>query len=219
MTLPRFGTAGVTSGIAATVAALLLMAAWGSAAAAADPAIPQTTCLPENAPESSDWPVKVIYLHGWFAPTGPTDIANNRAVEFANRDHLAALARQYHIRIAAPLGTQILPSNGMLQWGKADLRQIEQASMAACHVSALPTGLSLIGFSSGGFKARDIALLPCEALARYNAILAVGTQTPIASRCHGKFRNIPEHKFPPDDLGRLLNLTPPAGESGEGVAE
>jgi hypothetical protein len=196
-------------GIAAAAAALLLVGAWWGGPAAADPAIPQSTCLPENAPESSGWPVKVIYLHGWFAPIGPTDIANNRAVEFANRDHLAALARQYHIRIAAPLGTQILPSNGMLQWGKADLPQIEQASMAACHVSALPTGLALIGFSSGGFKARDIGLLPCEALARYTLILAVGTQTRLASRCDGKFQNIPEHKFPPVDLGRLLDLPPP----------
>jgi hypothetical protein len=200
-------------GIAAAAAALLLMAAWWCAAVAAEPAIPQSTCLPENVPDSSGWPVKVIYLHGWFAPTGPTDIANNRAVELANRDHLAALARQYHIRIAAPLGTQVLASNGMLQWGKTGLQQIEQLGKAACHVAALPTGLSLIGFSSGGFKARDIGLLPCDQLARYDAILAVGTQTRLASRCDGKFRNIPEHKFPPDDLGRLLNLTPPKGQA------
>ena len=126
---------------------------------------------------------------------------------------MAVLARHYHIRIAAPLGTQVLASNGMLQWGKADLQQIEQLSMVACHVLALPDGRSLVGFSSGGFKARDIGLLPCEALAPYDAILAVGTQTRLASRCDGKFRNIPEHKFPPDDLGRLLNLTPPKGAS------
>ena len=205
-------------GIAAAAAALLLMAAWWCAAVAAEPAIPQSTCLPENVPDSSGWPVKVIYLHGWFAPTGPTDIANNRAVELANRDHLAALARQYHIRIAAPLGQQVLPSNGMLQWGKAGLQQIEQASMAACHVSTLPDGLFLIGFSSGGFKARDIGLLPCGDLARYDAILAVGTQTRIASRCDGKFRNVPEHKFPPDGLDRLLNLTPPKSQAGEVAA-
>ena len=106
----------------------------------------------------------------------------------------------------------------MLQWGKTGLQQIEQLGKAACHVAALPTGLSLIGFSSGGFKARDIALLPCEALTRYDTILAVGTQTRIASRCDGKFRNVPEHKFPPDDLGRLLKLALPGGELGEGVA-
>ena len=205
-------------GIAEAVAAMLLMAAsWGSPAAA-DQAIPQSTCLPENAPESSDWPVEAIYLHGWFAALGPNDTYGNRAGEFANRDYLDALARRYRIRIAAPLGTQILPSNGMLQWGRADRQQIEQSSMAACHVSALPTGISLIGFSSGGFKARDIGLLPCEELARYNAILAVGTQTRLASRCEGKFRNIPEHKFPPDDLGRLLDLTLPGGQAAEGAA-
>jgi hypothetical protein len=204
--------------IAEAAAALLLMGAWCGAAAAADPAIPQSTCLPENVPESSGWPVKGIYLHGWFAPTGPVDIANNRAVEFANRDHLDAFGRQYHIRIAAPLGQQVLPSNGMLQWGKAGLQQIEQAGMAACHVSTLPDGLFLIGFSSGGFKARDIGLLPCEELARYGAILAVGTQTRIASRCDGKFRNVPEHIFPPDDLDRLLNLTPPKSQAGGGAA-
>jgi len=195
--------------IATAAAALLLAGTWWGTPAAAGPAIPQSTCLPENTPESSSWPVKIIYLHGWFAPVGPTDIANNRAVELANRDNLTVLARQYHIRIAAPLGTQVLASNGMLQWGKSDLQQIEQLSMAACHVSALPDGRSLVGFSSGGFKARDIGLLPCEALAPYDAILAVGTQTRIASRCDGKFRNIPEHKFPPDDLEGLLDLPLP----------
>ena len=205
-------------GIAKSVAAMVLVGVWWISPAAAGPAIPQGTCLPEDTPESRDWPIKVIYLHGWFAAAGPTDTYGNRAGELANRDHLAALARRYHIRIAAPLGTQILPSNGMLQWGRADLQQIEQASMAACHVSVLPTGLALIGFSSGGFKARDIGLLPCGKLARYNAILAVGTQTRLASRCDGKFQNIPEHKFPPDDLGRMLNLTLPGGQAGEGAA-
>ena len=200
-------------GIAEAVAAVLLMGAWLSSPATAGPTIPQSTCLPENAPESSDWPIKVIYLHGWFAAAGPTDTYGNRGGEFANRDHLSALARQYHIRIAAPLGTQVLASNGMLQWGKTGLQQIEQLGKTACHVAALPTGLSLIGFSSDDFKARDIGLLPCDQLARYDAILAVGTQTRLASRCDGKFRNIPEHKFPPDDLGRLLNLTPPKAQA------
>jgi hypothetical protein len=156
-----------------------------------------------------------IYLHGWFAPSGPNDVSGNRAVEFANRIYLDEFARQYHVRIAAPLGLQVDPSNGMLAWGKADLPQIEQSSMQACHVSELPNGISLIGFSNGGFKARDIGLLRCEDLAKFFRILAVGTATRFPDRCNGKFSSIPEHKFPPDDLGPLLNLKLPSGQGGQ----
>ena len=161
---------------------LLMWASWNSPAAA-DSAIPTSTCLPENIPESSHWPVMAIYLHGWFAPSGPNDVSGNRAVEFANRNYLDEFARRYHIRIAVPLGLQVDPSNGMLEWGKADLPQIEQSSMRTCHVSELPNGISLIGFSNGGFKARDIGILPCEDLAEFFRILAVGTETRFSDRC------------------------------------
>jgi hypothetical protein len=95
------------------------------------------------------------------------------------------------------------------------LPQIEQSSMQACHVSELPNGISLIGFSNGGFKARDIGLLPCEDLAKFFRILAVGTAARFPGRCNGKFSSIPEHKFPPDDLGPLLNLKLPSGQGGQ----
>src|SRR5258708_26079855 len=134
--------------IAVLAAVMVLIWAWRSARAAADSAIPQSTCLPEHIPESSNWPVMAIYLHGWFAPSGPNDVAGNRAVEFANRAYLDEFARRYRIRIAVPLGLQVDPSNGMLEWGKADLAQIEQSGMQACHVSELPDGISLIGFSN-----------------------------------------------------------------------
>jgi len=189
------------AGIAAAAFAL------GAAPAKADPAIPTSTCLPEDLPESANWPVMAIYLHGWFAPSGPDDVAGNRAVEFANRAVLGEFARRHRIRIAAPLGLQIEPSNGMLEWGRADLPQIAQSSLQACHVPALPKGIALIGFSNGGFKARDIGLLPCDELAGFSRILAVGTETRFPARCAGKFESIPEHKFPPDDLGLLLDLS------------
>jgi hypothetical protein len=203
--------------IAAPAAVMLWTGALHSPPAVADPAIPSSTCLPENVPESSSWPVKLIYLHGWFAPSGPSDVAGNRAVEFANRGYLDEFARRYRIRIAAPLGLQVEPANGMLEWGRADLPQIEQSSLQACHVSELPPGISLIGFSNGGFKARDIGLLPCESLGSYFKILAVGTETRFPDRCGGKFLSIPEHKFPPDDLGSLLNLELPAGRGEQGI--
>lgn len=201
------------------VLAAMMLSTWTlqSPRVAADPGIPNSTCLPENVPESSSWPVKVIYLHGWFAPSGPSDVAGNRAVEFANRGYLDEFARLYRIRIAVPLGLQVEPSNGMLEWGRADLPQIEQSSLEACHVSELPPGISLIGFSNGGFKARDIGLLPCEGLASIFKILAVGTETRFPDRCDGKFMSIPEHKFPPDDLGALLNLELPAGRGEQGI--
>jgi len=201
--------------IAPALALMLSLGADWSCPAVADPAIPQSTCLPENTPESDGWPVMVIYLHGWFAPAGPNDVAGNRAVEFANRNYLAQFARQHRIRIAVPLGLQIEPSNGMLEWGQADLPQIELASERACHVPALRKGISLIGFSNGGFKARDIGLLPCGDLANCFRILAVGTETRFPDRCGGKFESIPEHKFPPDDLGLLLDLDDKAGPPGQ----
>lgn len=193
------------------LAVLMLAAAAGHAAAdgPASPPAPQSACLPEHVPGSDGWPVAAIYLHGWFPPTGPSDVRGSRALEIANRAALAELARRHRIRIAAPLATAV-NGDGMLQWGDADLSQIERSAMQACRITRLPRGLTVIGFSNGGYKARDLGQLPCEQLDRYARILAIGTQESFPARCNGKFRNIPEHRFPPDDLAVLLGL-PPAG--------
>jgi hypothetical protein len=199
------------------LAALVLASGLAAGVAAADTPIPQGACLPENAPQSGSWPVMAIYLHGWFPPSGPNDIRGSRALEIANRAALAELARRHRIRIAAPLALQVNASNGMLEWGDADLQQIERTAMQACRVAELPQGIAMIGFSNGGFKAHDLGQLPCEQLDRYSRILAVGTQAAFPDRCNGKFRNIPEHRFPPDNLDALLDLhSPPRLQQAEG---
>ena len=191
------------------LAALVLMIGTAAAAVAAggpgSPPIPQSACLPEHVPGSDGWPVAAIYLHGWFPPSGPVDVRGSRALEIANRAALSELARRHRIRIAAPLARQV-NAGGMLQWGDAELPEIERSAMQACRITRLPGRLTVIGFSNGGYKARDLGLLPCEQLDRYARILAIGTQESFPPRCNGKFRNIPEHRFPPDDLAGLLGL-------------
>jgi hypothetical protein len=183
-------------------------AGW-SAAFAADPGAPRAACLPEGVAASGSWPVLVVYLHGWFAAAGPDDVRGTRALERANRAYLTQLALRNRIRIAVPLGPQINPSNGMVEWGDADLSTIERSAMQACRVTRLPDRVSVVGFSNGGFKARDLGQLPCGDLMRYGRIVAVGTQAAFPDRCDGKFRNVPEHRFPPDRLADLLALRAP----------
>lgn len=166
--------------------------------------IPKATCIPAG---NSNWPVQAIYLHGWFKAEGAVDDNGFRRLEMNNRKALLDLANTYGIRIAAPLGPDT-NSRGMRRWGNSTLAQIETAAKNACGVSSLPEGRMLLGFSNGGFKARDIGMQPCDQLQEYSKILAIGTQQAIRPRCNGKFVNVPPHVFPPDDLDSLLGIAP-----------
>ena len=167
--------------------------------ARAQTAIPGATCI-----GASGDPVQAIYLHGLFAASGAKDVSGFRALEFANRAALKTLAARFHVRIAVPLAPQISKS-GLREWNNASLYEIEGLAEHACGHS-LAGHRSLIGFSNGGFKARDIGRLSCAQTADYKRILAIGTQEAAASTCGGRFVNVAPHVFPPAGLDGLSGL-------------
>jgi len=162
-------------------------------------AIPGATCIGDSSA-----PVQAIYLHGLFAANGAKDVSGFRALEFANREALKTLAAHFHVRIAVPLAPQVSKS-GMREWNSASLYEIEGLAEHACGHS-LADHRSLIGFSNGGFKARDIGHLACSKTTDYKRILAIGTQAAYASTCDGRFVNVAPHVFPPAGLNNLSGL-------------
>ncbi len=164
---------------------------------------PQATCIPTDQP---DWPVQAIYMHGWFTASG-SSLTSSRQTEFNNRRTLENLARDLQVRIAVPIGPHV-GSNGMQAWDGASLAEIEQLSRAACGGAALQPNRSLMGFSNGGFAAKNIGQLPCRQLSQYRRVLAIGTNNSYPDRCQGVFHNVPAHVFPPNNLVELSGIQP-----------
>jgi hypothetical protein len=149
----------------------------------------QSQCLtPRNRPDA---PVGVIYLHGWFPHNQNSGHSVNS--ERANRQQLQELADQLGVSIAVPVSTQV-HSNGNRSWSPsqtpgsaaARLQQIEAQSRAACGGRSLLAPRSLIGFSNGGYMAREIALQCAARRSDYNAIVMIGARARVAG---GSFRD------------------------------
>ncbi len=133
-----------------------------SAAARAD--VQRAECVgPAGAP------VKAIYLHGWFPPRGEGDLVK---LEAGNRVKMRQLAEKLGIRIAIPIAPEIHKKNGNRQWpgsivnAPSSLRAIEAQATRACGAPLAP-GRTIIGFSNGGYEARNIAI-NCDAHLRQN---------------------------------------------------
>lgn len=147
---------------------LALFTLVGSAAFAARN-IQQSECVgPAGAP------VKAIYLHGWFPKGGSGTWYHS--LEADNRKKLEELAKKMNIRIAIPVAQSINGANGMRQWGGGSLNTAESAAKSACG-SALAVPRALIGFSSGGYMAREVAL-QCDSKMKssYTAIVMIGAK-------------------------------------------
>jgi hypothetical protein len=139
--------------------------------ATATESVQQAVCYPSNA-EAKSWPVKAIYLHGLFKPSG-SDTFGFQKLEASNRAKLEKMAKDLHFRIALPVA-QKLSSKGFRQWQGTSLKQIEDAATKACGVTKLAPERALIGFSNGGYKVREISALPCSETTSYVKILAIG---------------------------------------------
>lgn len=140
-------------------------------------------------------PVKAIYLHGWFPRGGNGSYVN---LERKNRQQLEQLAQQLGIRIAIPLAPNINPENQNREWpggmGNAannSLRAIETQATRACGAPLAPQR-TLIGFSNGGFAARNIAL-SCDSHLRknYSNIVMMGAKA-WANPPDGNFAGCPK---------------------------
>lgn len=123
-------------------------------------------------------PVKAIYMHGWFPPSGSDDYV---ALEQGNRAQLEDLARRLNIRIAVPIAEDI-NDKGYRSWGSHSmttpasqaLKGVEVKAAAACG-APLAVPRALIGFSNGGYFARRIAF-QCDSYMRttYSSIIVTG---------------------------------------------
>ncbi len=194
-----------------TFALMTILFLMFSSQSLAESSAPQPTCIPAD---QTDWPVKAIYLHGWFEASA-SGLTHSRRTEFDNRKHLEALARRLQIRIALPVAPQT-NSRGMRTWNNSSLQDIERLSVSACGGAPLAEDRSLIGFSNGGFAAKNIGLRhSCEQLSAYRRVLAIGTQRNFSSRCNEKFTNVPAHVFPPENLLELTNQPLPSPAESE----
>lgn len=125
-------------------------------------------------------PVKAIYLHGWFPPKGS---GNYVKLEQSNRRQLEQLAQRLGIRIAIPLAPNINSDNGNREWpggmgnsANNSLRAMEGESKRVCGAPLAPQR-TLIGFSNGGFAARNIALSCDDHLKKnYASVVMMGAK-------------------------------------------
>lgn len=143
-------------------------------------------------------PVKAIYLHGWFQPGGSSN--DFQKLESGNRRQLAELAAKLNIRIAIPLAPNINGKNGNREWpggqgpaANRSLRSIESESERVCN-SKLAPKRTLIGFSNGGFAARNIAMA-CDnhMRANYGGVIMMGAK-PWANVSKNDFTGCPPLK-------------------------
>lgn len=137
--------------------------------------VQQATCIrPRNNPAAE---VGTIYLHGWFPFSGSGNYIN---LERANRRQLQDLADRTGQSIAVPLATE---SNRykMRTWNPSQERgtaagklgAIEKRAVAACGKS-LAVPRRLIGFSDGGYMAREIAVQCAAKGSVYSAVMMIG---------------------------------------------
>jgi hypothetical protein len=172
------------------------------------------------------WPVKIIYLHGWFSASGGDDTHGFRKLEFNNRQSLVQLANKLHVRIAVPLAGAVNHKNNMREWNGASIGQVEAGAKSACNVSSLPAGKTLMGFSSGAFEVNRLVCRNRDSLGGYVKTVAIGMQKN-ASCSNKRLANITPHVFPPKSsasssiqyLANLSGQPEPAGSQAVQTAK
>ena len=170
---------------------VFLLALWGSLAAATAQGVHQPTCIaPKNNPNA---PVGVIYLHGFFEPTG--NDSSYIQMEKNNRQQLQALADQLGVRIAVPIATKTKRTRkgkevrDWLSEGSgtgSHLKAIEAKASAACN-APLAKPRALLGFSQGGYTVREIAFNCAASRSDYSVIMAIGAKAQAPSGRQGGY--------------------------------
>lgn len=155
--------------------------------------IQQATCYPATD-DAKDWPVKVVYLHGLFLPSTNSDYYGT--LENDNRIYLESLARRLQIKIAVPVSTT-LSSQGFRMWNGVSLAQIESMAASACG-GPLASTRAIVGFSNGGYAARNISYLSCNQTRSYSKVIAIGLPESDGGSC-GTYVHVAPHVFPPAD--------------------
>ena len=155
--------------------------------------VQRAECFPTGS-YAANWPVDAIYLHGHFHKDGRKQQFLNW--ENANRDKLQELATRLKIRIAVPISPVVNRGSGKLEWNTVPLSKIEELARSACGNVPLAPRRAIIGFSNGGYKARDIAKLSCAAQSKYPVILSIGAPKNTIKGACGNLVTTPDHVFP-----------------------
>ena len=173
----------------------------------------QSVCYPDTE-EARDWPIGVIYLHGYHPlpgqertnPGGPPTEQGNREILRQLAERLAA----QRIRIAIPVAPHHYSGRygNNYAWNgtnRVPMDRLEAEAQAACGGADLAVPRSLIGFSDGGYAVKHYAG-DCTRMADYKHIIAIGapggrrnTNPP----CNTLMNRDP-HVLP--DVAGLLNL-------------
>lgn len=135
--------------------------------------VQQDACVPSSN-DAKDWPVRAIYLHGWYPKSGN---GNYVKLERANRRLMEGIARQNRIRIAIPMARRT-HRNGNRTWDHgATVASVEEAAKNACNAELHPRR-ALIGFSAGGYMTRKLGCsMTPEQQRTYPKVLVVGAPT------------------------------------------
>jgi|GEM_PF-5031259 len=143
-------------------------------------------CYPKEEYASS-WPVDAIYLHGLFTADS-ADTNGWRKLEADNRVKLRAMADKLKIKIAIPVAP--IGGKNTRNWNSTSLAKIEAMAKQACGGKPLAKPRALIGFSNGGYKARQVAN---EACGTYSKVLALGAVQSGGSNSCGNLVNHSRH--------------------------
>ena len=139
--------------------------------------IQQSECLrPKNNPQAK---VGIIYLHGLFPAGKPND--DNRwmvTLEQNNRKKLQELADKLGVTIAVP-ASKTVSKMGTRRWPVEDspenlLKELEATSRAVC--GRLDEPRSILGFSNGGYLARELALRCLARKPTYDLVMMSGAK-------------------------------------------
>ncbi len=140
--------------------------------------VQQAACIrPSHNPKAE---VGAIYLHGWFQFGGSSD---HIALERNNRAQLQQLANTTGMTIAVPLADGN-NGQGERSWnpdqrpGSAAvaLQRIEAKASAACGGARLAVPRKIIGFSDGGYMAREIGLQCAAKKPQYSVVMMAGAR-------------------------------------------
>lgn len=156
--------------------------------------VQRVECFPTGS-YAANWPIEAIYLHGHFRRDGRGQKFLD--LENANRDKLQEIATRLRIKIAVPVSPRVNDKSGNREWNTLSLPDIESLARSACNNAPLAPRRAIIGFSNGGYKARDIAKLSCSAQSRYPVILSIGAPLNTIKGACGNLVTTPAHdKFP-----------------------
>lgn len=169
--------------------ALILVCMLSAGITASAQNVQQSACIaPRGNPLA---PVGVIYMHGWFQPSGDTGYVNK---ERTNRANLQELADRLGVRIAVPLsertkgtryGTVRTWSSVKTRDGRVlprvSLGQVETLASNACG-ARLAVPRQLIGFSDGAYSVRQFAQTCAAKSSVYSAIIMSGAKPAVGGR-------------------------------------